>query len=364
MIGFDPTDEQALIVETVRGFVENEVRPRSRECDEAASLTKDVLSQAHELGLVSNGLPEAHGGGGERSAVTSCLVIEELAWGDLALAVGILSPSLLGMPVTDFGTDAQQQELLPKLCGNSFEPGCLALVEPRFDFDAARPATTARKQGDEYVLTGEKCLVPWLDGSGPVLVAASDEATDSAQLFLVPRGADGSGIEPEANLGLAGLPTVSLALDDVRIPAHAKLGGEAGANLQCLIDRGRVAGAAAAVGLARASFELARDYAREREAFGAPIATKQAIAFKLADMAIEIDAARLLTWEAAFTLDRGSGATREARLAFDKARHTAVQTSDGAVQVLGGHGYIRDYLPEMHLRNAAGFQNYEALAFV
>jgi len=206
--------------------------------------------------------------------------------------------------------------------------------------------------------------VPWLDGSGPALVVASDETADSPQLFLVPRSADGLSAKPEANLGLAGLPTVELCLDEVRIPEGAKLGGASGADLSQLIDRGRIAGAAAAVGLARASFELARDYAKEREAFGAPIATKQAIAFKLADMAIEIDAARLLTWEAAFALDQGRNATREARLAFDKARRTALQASDGAVQVLGGYGYIRDYLPEMHLRNAAGFQSYEALGFV
>ena len=362
MIGFDPTDEQALIAETVRQFVENEVRPHSRDCDESHTLSKDVLGQAHELGLVANSLPEAVGGGGERSAVTSCLIVEELAWGDLSLAFGILSPSLLGVPVMDFGTEAQKSELLPSLAADSFEPGCLAIVEPRFDYDPARLATTARLDGDEYVLDGQKCLVPWLDGSGPVLVAAAEDG--QSQLFLVPRGADGVTPTPEANLGLRGLPTVELSLEGARIPKASRLGGEAGSDVSLLIDRGRVAGAAAAVGLARASFELARDYAKEREAFGVPIATKQAIAFKLADMAIEIDAARLLAWEAAAALDDGEDATRKARLAFDKARRTALQASDGAVQVLGGHGYIRDYLPEMHLRNAGGFGNYEALALL
>jgi len=362
MIGFDPTDEQALIQDTVRQFVAKEVRPRSRECDEARALSKDVLGQAHELGLVANGLPEAFGGGGERNAVTSCLIAEELAWGDLSLALGILSPSLLGVPVMDFGSQAQQQELLPSLCGDSFEPGCLAVLEPRYDHDPARLATTASREGDEWVLEGRKCLVPWLDGSGPVLVAAREGG--ASQLFLVPRAAKGLTATPESNLGLGGLPTVELALEGVRIPAEARLGGERGSRLHDLLARGRVAGAAAAVGLARASFELARDYAREREAFGVPIATKQAIAFKLADMAIEIDAARLLTWEAAFALDQGEDATRKARLAFDKARRTALQASDGAVQVLGGHGYIRDYLPEMHLRNAGGFQNFEALCLL
>ncbi len=362
MIGFDPTDEQALIVETVRQFVVNEVRPESRPCDEAHALSKDVLTQAHELGLVANGLPETHGGGGERSALTSCLIAEELAWGDLSLAIGILSPSLLGVPVTDYGTEAQQASLLPTLCSDSFEPGSLAIVEPRFDFNPLAPTTTARKDGDGYVLDGAKCLVPWLDGSGPVLVVASDEGRPQA--FVVPRGAKGLTATPERNLGLAGLPTVELALAGVRVPEDARLGGAAGADIAALVDRGRVAMAAAAVGMARASFELARDYAKEREAFGVPIATKQAIAFKLADMAIEIDAARLLAWEAAFLLDEGKPVTREARLASDKARRTVLQVADGAVQVLGGHGYIRDYLPEMHLRNAGGFQSFEAMSLL
>lgn len=365
MIGFDPTEEQALIVETVRQFVENEVRPHARECDEARTLTKDVLTQAHELGLVANALPEAHGGGGERNAVTSCLIVEELAFGDLSLALGILSPSLLGMPVADFGTTAQQAELLPTLCGDSFEPGSLAIVEPRFDNDPLAPTTVARLDGDHYQIDGVKCLVPWLDGSGPVLVIARDDQKgDSPQAFLVPRGASGLTATPEDNMGLAGLPTVEVGLEAVRVPAEARLGGEAGCNVSRIVDRSRVAMAAAAVGMARASFELARDYAKEREAFGAPIATKQAIAFKLADMAIEIDAARLLTWEAAFALDSGAEATREARLAWDKARRTALQVSDGSVQVFGGHGYIRDYLPEMHLRNAGGLQSFEALSLL
>ncbi len=362
MIGFDPTEEQALIVETVRGFVENELRPRSRECDEARGLSKEVLAQAHELGLVANGLPEAHGGGGERSAVTSCLIAEELAWGDLALAIGVLSPSLLGIPVTDFGSEAQQAEILPSLCGNAFEPGSLAIVEPRLDQDALAPATRAQRDGDGYRLDGEKCLVPWLEGSGPVLVSAADD--EGAQLFLVGRSADGLQATPEDNLGLAGLPTVELALDGVRVPASARLGDAGGTSLSALLARSRVAMAAAGVGMARASFELARDYAKEREAFGVPIATKQAIAFMLADMAIEIDAARLLTWEAASLLDRGEVATREARLAFDKAKRTVLQAADGAVQVLGGHGYIRDYLPEMHLRNAGGFASFEAMSLL
>jgi alkylation response protein AidB-like acyl-CoA dehydrogenase len=264
--------------------------------------------------------------------------------------------------VADYGTEAKQAQILPSLCADSFEPGSLAIVEPRFDFDPLEPRTTARRDSDGFVIDGVKALVPWLDGTGPVLVIAAED--EAPQAFLVPRGAEGLTATPEASLGLAGLPTVELRLDGVRVPVDGRLGGDTGSDIAALVDRGRVAMAAAGVGLARASFEIARDYAKEREAFGAPIATKQAIAFKLADMAIEIDAARLLTWEAAWLLDQGQRATREARLAADKARRTALQAADGAVQVLGGHGYIRDHLPEMHLRNAGGFRSFEAMSLL
>lgn len=362
MIGFDPTDEQQLIVETVRQFAENEIRPHARTTDETGSIPKQILAGAHELGLVTNGLPEEFGGGGERSSVTGVLVVEELAWGDLSIALAVLSPSLIGLPLCDQGTDEQRGSHLPPLCGPTFEPGCLALVEPRFDFDPLQPATRAQRDGDEYVISGEKCFVPWLEGGGPILVVASEE--DAPQAFLVPRTSPGLVATPEENMGIRGLATVELGLDEVRIPAGARLGGKRGSEIQPLINRGRVAIAAAAVGMARAAFELARDYAKEREAFGGPIATKQAIAFMLADMAIEIDGARLLAWEAAFALDQAQDATRVARLAFDKARRTALQAADGAVQIFGGHGYIREYLPELHLRNAAGLSNFQGLALV
>ena len=160
-------------------------------------------------------------------------------------------------------------------------------------------------------------------------------------------------------MGIDALPTVELALEDV--PA-TRLGDAS--SVRDVVTRGRVGLSAMAVGVARAAFEVSRDYAKEREAFGSPIATKQAIAFKLADMAIEIDAARLLTWEAAWRLDAGLDALREATLAWQQAGKVALECADGAVQVLGGHGYIRDYLPELHLRNARGFAHFEALALV
>jgi len=361
MIDFQPTDEQQLVIDTVRQFATHEIRPQARDCDESKQLPEKLLEQAHELGLVANALPESAGGGGERSAVTGALIAEELAWGDLSIACAILSPGLSAYPIAEFGTDAQKQQL-SRFTGPRFTPGSLAWVEPRFDSDPFRPRTTARRDGSEYLLDGAKCFVPWLAGGDPVLVVASEGSRLSA--FLVPRDAKGLAVEPERNMGLQALPTAELTLAGVRVPATAKLGGDQGADLRRVLNQGRVALAAMAVGVARAAFEVARDYAKERQVFGVPVATKQAIAFKLADMSIEIDAARLLAWEAAWKLDQGQDATREALLAKRQSQRVAMEVTDGAVQVFGGHGYIRDYLPEMHLRNARGFSSFEALALV
>jgi alkylation response protein AidB-like acyl-CoA dehydrogenase len=361
VIDLEPSEEQQLIVDTVRQFAENEVRPAARECDESAKLPGDVLSQVHELGLIANALPAEHGGGGERSAVTSALVIEQLAWGDLAIALAALSPSLVALPVADFGSAAQQRSSLPVYVGERFVPGSLALVEPHFGADPVAPATRAERRGSDLVLRGRKCLVPWLEGGSEVIVTAATD--DGPRAFLLPRDTPGLLATPEHYMGIRALPTVELELANVRVPADAQLGAD-DTPVRMLIQRGRVALAAAAVGVARAAFEVARDYAKERHAFGGPIAAKQAIAFKLADMAIEIDGARLLAWEAAWRLDRGLDACREVTLAHRQAQRVALEVADGAVQVLGGHGYIRDYLPEMHLRNARGFACFEALSLV
>jgi acyl-CoA dehydrogenase len=362
VIDFEPSDEQKLVVETVRSFAASELRPRAREAFETRKLPDDAIARAHELGLVASALPEEHGGAGARSAVTAALVIEELAWADLSLALAILSPALMAYPICDFGSPEQRHALLPAYTGDRFVPGSLAVVEPRFRFDAEHPETRARRSGDGFSLSGRKCFVPWQPGGGEMLVSAATD--DGAALFLVPRAASGLVATPERNMGIGALPTVELALDEVRLPAQARVGKSDGSDLAKLLVRGRVALAAAAVGVARAAYEVARDYAKERQTFGAPIATRQAIAFKLADMAIEIDGARLLAWEAAWTLDQAADATRAAALARQQASRVALEVADGAVQVLGGHGYTREYLPEMHLRDARGFASFEALALV
>jgi alkylation response protein AidB-like acyl-CoA dehydrogenase len=279
----------------------------------------------------------------------------------MAIALAILSPSLVGLPIADHGTEALQKQSLAGLTEGSFKPGSLAIVEPRFDFDVYHPHTTAKADGAEFVLDGVKCQVPWLEGGDQVVVIAAEGGQLAA--FALPRDAAGLSAAPELKMGLCGLPTVELTLAGGRVPADARL--DAGdAEIRNLIDRGRLALAAAAIGTARAAFEVSRDYAKERETFGQPIATRQAIAFKLADMAIEIDGARLLIWEAAAALDRGEDANRLVRLAHDQTTRITLEVADGAVQVYGGHGYIRDYLPELHLRNVTGLSSFEALALV
>lgn len=360
MIDLAPNEEQSLVVETVRAFAEKEIRPRAREWDEAFALDPAILQQAHELGLVANALPEEVGGGGAWSAVTGALVAEELAWGDLSAALAILSPALEALPVAEFGSEEQRRQWLPAFAGPSFVAGALAVVEPGVRRSAFEPATRARAEGRDFVLRGRKCAVPWLASGQSCLVSASTD--EGPALFRVPRDAPGLAATPERYMGLQALPLAALELDGVRVPAASRIGGSG--SLRRLLARGRVALAGCAVGVARASYEIAREYAKERHAFGAPIATKQAIAFKLADMATAIDGLRLLVWEAAWRLDQGDDALREATLAIDRARVISLEVTDGAVQVLGGHGYTREYLPEMHLRNARGFAVLEALALV
>ena len=358
MIDLEPDDEQALIIETVRQFSANELRPRAREADETGKIPREVLDLAHELGLIANALPESLGGGGARSAITGALIAEELAWGDLAQAVAILSPALLALPVLDGGSVDLQRQHLSDLIGEGFVPGALALAEPRFDSDPFRPQTAARPVGDRWILEGRKCLVPWVDGLRTLVVTA--RSGDDAAAFVVPADAEGLSADGTGYMGLRALPMREVELRGVSVDVSARLE----LSLPSLIARGQVGVAALGVGLARAAYELALDYAKQRETFGAPIATRQSIAFMLADMATEIDGLRLLVWEAAWRLDRGLEAGREAALAIGQARRVLMQVADGAVQIFGGHGYTREYLPEMLLRNAAGFASFDALTLI
>ena len=363
MVNFQPTEEQQLVRETMAGFTREVLRPAAREADEKGTVPEDLVARGWELGLVQSGIPEQFGGYGDaRSAVTGALLLEELAYGDAAITLELLAPRLVTIPLVALGTDAQRAQWLPRFAGGQYAAAAAAFSEPRWDFDPTALATRAERQGSDYVITGTKCLVPLADRAEVILVYAS--TADGMGAFLVERGAHGLGVgERELNMGIKALATYPVTLEGVRVPGASRLGGD-DVNVGSLVDASRVAVAALATGIARAAFDYARDYAKERRAFGVAIGQKQAIAFMLADMAIEIDAMRLLAWEAAWKLDRGEPATRECYLAKDYASRAALTVADNALQVLGGHGYIRDHLVELLLRNARGLATFDGLAIV
>jgi len=360
MVNFKPTEEQELVRETMASFAREVLRPAAREADEKTEVPDNVVQRGWELGLVQSAIPEALGGYGDaRSAVTGALLLDELAYGDIALALHLLAPRLVTLPLLVAGTEEQRKTWLPRFAGDHFAAGTAAFVEPRWDFDPTRLATRAEKKGGDWVLTGEKCLVPLASEAEAMLVYAT--APDGPAAFLLERGAAGVTVgEREKNMGLKALATYPVKFEGVRVPAAARLGGD----IQALVDASRVAVGALAVGVSRAAFEYARDYAKDRRAFGVAIAQKQAIAFKLANMAIEIDSMRLLTWEAAWKLDSGQPATREAALLKQYVTQSALGVTDDALQVLGGHGYIREHPVELWLRNARGFATIDGLAVV
>lgn len=363
MFDLELTEEQQLVRDTVASFAQNEIRPVARDSDESGSIPQSVIDQSFELGLIHSALPEAQGGYGEqRSAVTGAIVAEELAWGDASIAMHLLAPRLVAYPVADAGTTEQRERILPRFA-KGFHAATAAVVEPRFDFDTTRFDTTATRENGSYVLNGHKCFVPLAEDSDLVLVLAQEGDTQAG--FMVERGAEGLAIlEREKNMGFKPLTTNEITLENVKVGADARLGGEDGFDVTRMLDLARVGLASLAVGLARGAYEFAREYAKERTAFGVPIAQKQAIAFILADMAIEVDASRLLTWEAAAKLDKGEDASREAYVAKRYAANAALKIADNAVQVLGGHGYIRDFPVELWFRNARAFASFEGMTLV
>jgi alkylation response protein AidB-like acyl-CoA dehydrogenase len=369
MLSFELSDDQRMIYETVKKFALNEMRPIYRECDEGGRIPPEFISKAWELFLIPNNVPEAYGGVGEpRSAVTGAILAEELAYGDFSLAVCMLCPASVVYPLIEFGTEDQKQKYLPLFCEESFKPAAAAFMEPRIDFDLPSLQTRAVANGGSYVINGEKCLVPLAADAEVILVYAQTDASEGAkgvQAFLVDKGTAGMEIgEREKNMGLKALDTRKVIFKDCRVPKGNKLGGEAGCNALKLLNYSLVGLAAMAVGVSKAAFEYARDYAKDRVAFGEPIASRQAIAFMLAEMAIEVDATRLLTWEAAWRLDKGLEADREAYLAKQYAAEKVLMITDRAVQVLGGHGYIREHPVELWLRNGRGFATFDGLVTI
>jgi acyl-CoA dehydrogenase len=365
MYSFEPTEEQQLLVEAVGKYAVNDLRAAAREAEEGGDLPAKLVNKGWEIGLLQASIPEAYGGFGERSAVTGVLAVEEMAFGDLAGALAVMTPSLFATPILLVGSEEQKQEYLPRVIEGEWTPFTAALIEYAFDFDPNELNTTAALKGDEYILTGEKAFVPFAKDAESILVyAALDGGT---QGFIVPGNSAGLTVsdEREKLMSLNALPMYRLKLDSVSVPAANRLGGASGHDFEPVLASMRVGTAAAAVGVANAAFEYSMNYAREREAFGVKIAQKQAVAFMLAEMRTEIEASRLLTWEAAWKLDQGKeDAFTEAYLAATGAADMAMMVTDRAVQILGGHGYIREHPVEMWMRNGRGFAMFTGLAIV
>jgi alkylation response protein AidB-like acyl-CoA dehydrogenase len=296
------------------------------------------------------------------SAVTGALAAETLAHGDLSAALHIMTPALFAYPLILYGTAEQRDQYLPLFLSDHLPHVTAALLEPGVFFNPHALKTTATAQGDKVILNGEKAYVPLAATADSILVYARDSESGRVDAYLMEVGTKGVTVgKREQLMGIHALPTHHVSFSNVEIdPACCRLGGAVGSNYERLLDRSRVALAAMAVGVANAAAEYAREYAKQRIQFGVPIAQKQAIAFMLAEMAIEVDAARLMVWEAAWKIDQGEDACKEAYLAKQYADKAVMFVTDSAVQTLGGYGFIREYPAERYLRNARGFSTFLA----
>ncbi|MGZ4299175.1 MAG: acyl-CoA dehydrogenase family protein [Solirubrobacteraceae bacterium] len=353
------TDEQREIQRVCREFAAREIRPISLAVDEAdTELPREIWVKASQLGLTSFMLPEQYGGAGMTDCVTSCIVQEELSHGCSGIGNLITSNGFFAEPVLALGSDEQKQRWLSPLAGEDPPFTALAITEPQSGSDAASIRTRAARTDGGYVLSGQKA---WISNGGVsryyVVFATVQPGSGHRGItaFLVQDDDEGFRCGPVLRkMGQRAIPNCELFLDDVFVADDRRIGAEGTGftGLMHTFDRSRVTLAASATGLARAALEYATAYAKEREQFGKPIGQHQAVAFRLADMALRVDASRLLTWRAAQTVDRGERATSEAAMAKLHASETAMWCTWAAVQTLGGWGYSREYPVEKWMRDA------------
>lgn len=360
---FALTAEQELIRDAARELCEREVAPHARAWDEAEELPRTLVHTLAQAGFLAASLPEELGGGGLDS-VSYTLLCEELGKADSSVR-GIVSVSngLYGKTVAKWGTQEQQREHLRGLASGD-KLGCYALTEPGCGSDAAALATRAERDGDEWVLTGSKVFITLGSWAATAIVFArtGGEGPKGISAFLVPTDASGFEARPlKGKLGLRAQDTAELSLDGVRIPGSALLGaeGEGFKVAMSALDNGRISLAAGCVGIAQGCLDASVGYAKEREAFKRPIARFQLVQQLLAEMHVETEAARLLTWRAASLADAGKPYTVEASVAKWYASEAAVRAANAAVQVLGGYGYVDEYPVAKYLRDARVTTLYE-----
>ena len=364
-ISFALTDEQKALRELAHEFAAKEIRPVAADYDEHQTHPAEVIAKAHEVGLMNPHIPEELGGAGLGS-MDGAILGEELCWGCSGIGTSIVANILGALPMLIAGTDEQQREWLPPLLEEPILCS-FALTEPNAGSDVSGIQTTAVRRGDEYVLNGSKMFITNAGQASWVIVFAStdkDAGHRGLSAFIVPTELEGVVVEKHLDkMGQRATDTSAVAFQDVLVPAANRLGGEGDGFKIAMqtLDFTRPGTAIGAVGVAQAAYELAVDYAKERVQFGTPIAMNQGISFLVADMAAEIEAARLLTWQAAWMIDQGHGrkATKYSSFAKRYAADTAMKVTTDAVQVFGGYGYIKEYPVEKLMRDAKLFQIYE-----
>ena len=360
---FDLTEAQALVRNTARDYAQKTLAPIAAQLDREARFPREQLAELAELGLMGVNVPEQYGGAAA-GAVAYALAMMEIAQGCASTAVTMAVNNLVAETIVRFGTEEQKKRYVPEITSGRFVAASFGLSEPHAGSDAGALRTTARRDGAEFVINGSKQWITSGDRAGVIIVWArtGEPGTRGISAFLVEGGSNGLHVgRHEDKMGLRASSTVSLAFEDVRVPESAMLGplGRGFPVALTALDSGRVGIACQAIGIGTAALDAATRYAKERRAFGQPIADNQAIRFMLADSATELDAARLLALRAAAQKEAGKPFTREGSMAKVFATEKANKACDVAVQVHGGYGYIDEFPVERHYRDARVTTIYE-----
>jgi alkylation response protein AidB-like acyl-CoA dehydrogenase len=347
-----PDDDQKLIVETVEEFAEEILRPAAHDADEATTYPPDLVAKAAELGITAVNVPEDFDGIAEhRSSVTNVLVAEALAYGDMGLALPILAPAGVAAALTHWGSADQQATYLKEFAGENVPQACVAIAERQPLFDPTALKTTAVRTPSGYRLDGVKSLVPAAANAELFVVAA--QLNGKPALFIVESSSNGLTVKPDPSMGIRAAALGRVELDNVSVPVSARLGedGATDDDYSEAIALSRLGWAALAVGTSHAVLDYVIPYVKEREAFGEPIAHRQSVAFMCANIAIELDGLRLITWRGAARAEQGLPFAREAALAKRLGADKGMQIGLDGVQLLGGHGYTKEHPVERWYRD-------------
>jgi butyryl-CoA dehydrogenase len=366
---FELTDAQRMFQETARQFADKEIVPIAEKVDQLGQFPRETIQKLGELGFMGVAVPEAYGGAGA-DTVSYVVALEEISRACASHGVIMsVNNSLYCGPLVKFGTEEQKRRFLTPVAGGK-SAGCFCLSEPGAGSDAANQQTTARREGDSYVLNGTKNFITnGAEADCAIVFATVNRALKHKGIcaLVVERGTPGFAVaRVEKKLGIRGSSCAQIAMDNCRVPAANLLGqeGEGWKIALATLDGGRIGIAAQAVGIARAALEASLSYSKQRVQFGRPVAANQAIQFMLADMAMEIDAARLLTFNAALLKDQGLRHTMESCMAKLYASEVAMRAGIKGVQVFGGYGYMMDYPAQRFMRDAKVTEIYEGTSEV